>query len=83
MTDKELFKAVYRLKRLAKSKGATLSVGAEIYQLHCRCQDLSTDTLKRIYGCAAVALIVRDSEDPLIEKSHWRKLVHFEPGLPF
>ncbi|WIH29272.1 hypothetical protein [Photobacterium damselae] len=83
MTEKELFKAVYRIKRLSRSPRTSIVVSSEICKLHNQCKGMSIDVLKRVYGCAAISLLIRDLEDPLLDKYNWRKLIHFDEGLPF
>ncbi|HIF9180385.1 hypothetical protein [Photobacterium damselae] len=83
MTEKELFKQIYRLKRLSRKPRCDCLLVAELHKLTIQHESVSSHVLKRLFFCAAVSLLVRDCADTLVEKSQWRRLIHFDKGLPF
>ncbi|UKA12697.1 hypothetical protein [Photobacterium damselae] len=83
MTEKELFKQIYRFKRLSRKPRCDFLLVSELHKLTIQYEFVSSHVLKRLFFCAAVSLLVRDCTDTLVEKSQWRRLVHFDNGLPF
>ena len=82
VSQRQLFKSMYRAKRLLRSGVINYGLMADIHYQFKAYESINNDILKHCYLCASVALINRDVPDKLLENSQWRSLVHFE-GLPF
>ncbi|MCD9525137.1 hypothetical protein [Photobacterium carnosum] len=81
-SQRQLFKSMYRAKRLLRSGVINYGLMADIHYQFKAYESINNDILKYSYLCASVALINRDVPDKLLENSQWRSLIHFE-GLPF
>ncbi|PSU69138.1 hypothetical protein C9J20_14525 [Photobacterium phosphoreum] len=82
VSQRQLFKSMYRAKRLLRSGVINYGLMADIHYQFKAYESINNDILKHCYLCASVALINRETPDKLLENSQWRSLIHFE-GLPF
>lgn len=80
--QRQLFKLMYRAKRLLRSGVINYGLMADVYYQCNKYESINNNVLKHCYLCASVALINRETPDKLLENSQWRSLIHFE-GLPF